>query len=181
VAIEKDSRFLPALMQLAEASEHTLKIIEGDMLKIDHEKILKAAHIVETRILGSNLHLIGNLPFNIASPFLVQWIKMLSNRSGIFKFSNITMTLMFQKEVGDRIVADTSNPQRGRMSVLVQSFCKAKKIYEVPSSVFIPRPKVDASVIQLTALPNPFLKGNNNNRQKVNGYKYILFSQRSYI
>lgn len=52
-------------------------------------------------ILASNLHLIGNLPFNIASSFLVQWIKMLSDRSGIFKFSNITMTLMFQKEVGD--------------------------------------------------------------------------------
>lgn len=82
------------------------------------------------------------------------------------------------------------------MSVLVQSFCEVKKIYEVPSSVFIPRPKVtitfsvlarnklhvynntefclskvDASVIQLTALPNPFLKGNNNSRQKVNSYK----------
>ena len=49
----------------------------------------------------SKLHLIGNLPFNIASPLLVQWMKMLSNQSGIFKFPNTAMTLMFQKEVGD--------------------------------------------------------------------------------
>lgn len=52
-------------------------------------------------MIDSNLHLIGNLPFNIASPLLVQWMKMLSNRSGLFKFPNITMTLMFQKEVGN--------------------------------------------------------------------------------
>ncbi|PKC09817.1 S-adenosyl-L-methionine-dependent methyltransferase [Rhizophagus irregularis] len=168
------------IVQLAEASEHTLKIIKGDMLKIDHEKIMKAAHIDEDRIQVSNLHLIGNLPFNIASSFLVQWIKMLSDRSGIFKFSNITMTLMFQKEVGDRIIADTTSPQRGRMSVLVQSFCEVKKIYEVPSSVFVPRPKVDASVIQLTALPNPFLKVKILNLAPVNlleeivGYFYLF-------
>ncbi|CAB4378930.1 unnamed protein product [Rhizophagus irregularis] len=174
VAIEKDGRFLPTLMQLAEASEHTLKIIKGDMLKIDHEKIMKAAHIDEDRIQVSNLHLIGNLPFNIASSFLVQWIKMLSDRSGIFKFSNITMTLMFQKEVGDRIIADTTSPQRGRMSVLVQSFCEVKKIYEVPSSVFVPRPKVDASVIQLTALPNPFLKAPVNLLEEIVGYFYLF-------
>ncbi|PKK70445.1 S-adenosyl-L-methionine-dependent methyltransferase [Rhizophagus irregularis] len=174
VAIEKDGRFLPTLMQLAEASEHTLKIIKGDMLKIDHEKIMKAAHIDEDRIQVSNLHLIGNLPFNIASSFIVQWIKMLSDRSGIFKFSNITMTLMFQKEVGDRIIADTTSPQRGRMSVLVQSFCEVKKIYEVPSSVFVPRPKVDASVIQLTALPNPFLKAPVNLLEEIVGYFYLF-------
>ncbi|RIA93625.1 S-adenosyl-L-methionine-dependent methyltransferase [Glomus cerebriforme] len=181
VAIEKDSRFLPTLMQLAEASEHALKvntfriifvmIIKGDMLEIDHGKIMEAAHIDESRILGSNLHLIGNLPFNIASLFLVQWIKMLSNQSGIFKFPNITMTLMFQKE---RIVADTISPQRGRMSVLVQSFCEAKKIYEVPSSVFVPRPKVDASIIQLKALPNPFLKAPVDLLEEIVGHFYLF-------
>ncbi|CAG8450799.1 5776_t:CDS:10 [Funneliformis caledonium] len=145
VAIEKDSRFLPVLMQLVEVSEHTLKIME-------------AAQIRETLSSDSSLHLIGNLPFNVATPLLGQWINMLSNRSGIFKFPNIKMTLMFQKEVGDRIVADTTSSRRGRMSVLVQSFCDVKKIYEVPSSVFVPRPKVDASVIQLTALKNPLLQ-----------------------
>jgi len=144
------------------------------MLKIEHEKIMKAAHIDEARNQVSNLHLIGNLPFNIASSFLVQWIKMLSGRSGIFKFSNITMTLMFQKEVGDRIIADTTSPQRGRMSVLVQSFCEAKKIYEVSSNVFVPRPKVDASIIQLTALPNPILQAPVNLLEEIVGYFYLF-------
>ncbi|CAI2165037.1 7841_t:CDS:10 [Funneliformis geosporum] len=173
VAIEKDSRFLPVLMQLVEASEHTLKIIKGDMLKIDHEKIMEVAQIRNTISPDSSLHLIGNLPFNVATPLLGQWINMLSNRSGIFKFPNTKMTLMFQKEVGDRIVADTTSSKRGRMSVLVQSFCEAKKIYEVPSSIFVPRPKVDASVIQLTALQSPLLKAPVNLLQEIVLYFYL--------
>ncbi|CAG8711648.1 3998_t:CDS:2, partial [Gigaspora rosea] len=91
----------------------------------------------------NRLHVIGNLPFNISTPLLVQWMKMLSKRSGIFQISNITMTLMFQKEVGDRIVADTFSPVRSRLSVLVQSLCEAKK--------------VDAALIQLIALKEPIL------------------------
>ncbi|CAJ0638485.1 14349_t:CDS:2 [Entrophospora sp. SA101] len=107
IAIEKDSRFLPFLMQLVEASDNKLKL-------------------------------------------LVQWIKMISNKSGIFKIPHISMTLMFQKEVGNRIVADVKTKQRGRLSVLVQSLCDAKLIYNLSSSV-------DASVIQLNLLSNPVL------------------------
>ncbi|CAJ0829247.1 13770_t:CDS:2 [Entrophospora sp. SA101] len=110
IAIEKDSRFLPFLMQLVEASDNKLKL-------------------------------------------LVQWIKMISNKSGIFKIPHISMTLMFQKEVGNRIVADVKTKQRGRLSVLVQSLCDAKLIYNLSSSV-------DASVIQLNLLSNPVLNGN---------------------
>lgn len=156
IVIEKDARFLPALTQLSEASNNVLKIIQDDILEIDHEKILTTAQI--NKVSQENrLHVIGNLPFNISTPLLVQWMKMLSKRSGIFQISDITMTLMFQKEVGDRIVADTFSPVRSRLSVLVQSLCEARKVYQIPSSVFVPRPKVDAALIQLIALKEPIL------------------------
>ncbi|CAG8537214.1 25962_t:CDS:2 [Dentiscutata erythropus] len=149
IVIEKDARFLPALTQLSEASKNALKVIQGDILEIDHEKILATAQI--NKVSQENrLHVIGNLPFNISTPLLVQWMKMLSKRSGIFQISNITMSLMFQKEVGDRIVADTFSPARSRLSVLVQSLCEAKKVYQMPSSV-------DAALIQLVALKEPIL------------------------
>ncbi|KAF0444855.1 S-adenosyl-L-methionine-dependent methyltransferase [Gigaspora margarita] len=142
IVIEKDARFLPALTQLSEASNNVLKIIQDDILEIDHEKILTTAQI--NKVSQENrLHVIGNLPFNISTPLLVQWMKMLSKRSGIFQISDITMTLMFQKEVGDRIVADTFSPVRSRLSVLVQSLCEARK--------------VDAALIQLIALKEPIL------------------------
>ncbi|KAK9763174.1 hypothetical protein K7432_010393 [Basidiobolus ranarum] len=74
---------------------------------------------------------------------------MVSKREGIFKFDHISMTLMFQKEVGERIAAATSNRDRGRISIMAQSICDVKKTYNVPSSVFVPKPKVDACVVQL--------------------------------
>nr|CAG8440224.1 5784_t:CDS:2 [Entrophospora candida] len=153
IAIEKDSRFLPFLMQLVEASDNKLKILEDDILNIDHDLILKTAKITDELIPVTNLYLIGNLPFNISTKLLVQWIKMISNKSGIFKIPHVSMTLMFQKEVGNRIVADVKTKQRGRLSVLVQSLCDAKLIYNLSSSV-------DASVIQLNLLSNPVLNGN---------------------
>ncbi|CAG8593204.1 2472_t:CDS:2 [Diversispora eburnea] len=99
IAVEKDKRFLPALMQLSEASR-------------------------------------GNLPFNVASPLLIQWMKMLYKREGIFKFPNVIMTLMFQKEVGDRIAASVKDPERSRISVLVQSLSLSKPVLNVPVDNF---------------------------------------------
>ncbi|RHZ61374.1 hypothetical protein Glove_348g30 [Diversispora epigaea] len=196
IAVEKDKRFLPALMQLSEATRGVLKIIHDDMLKIDHSLILQKANIpnidtekiiennskinkinnnsidnIDSRESGGGdgmvrlggggregkLHLIGNLPFNVASPLLVQWMKMLYKREGIFKFPNVIMTLMFQKEVGDRIAASVKDPERSRISVLVQSLCEVRKVYQLPSNIFVPQPKVDATLIQLTALSKPVL------------------------
>ncbi|CAG8490481.1 7116_t:CDS:2, partial [Acaulospora colombiana] len=147
--------------QLSEVSEGVLKVFHGDMLKIDHSSILQAANMSETDSIcsKSRVHLIGNLPFNVASPLLVQWMKMLYGREGIFRFPNVSMTLMFQKEVGNRIVAGVNDSRRGRISVLVQSLCEARTVYQLPSEVFVPKPKVDAVLIQLKSLSNPVLNG----------------------
>ncbi|KAG0167534.1 hypothetical protein DFQ28_008835 [Apophysomyces sp. BC1034] len=75
---------------------------------------------------------------------------MLAGKQGLFSGSDVWMTLMFQKEVAQRLAAQPSTPHRGRLAVMTQSLCNTKTVYQVPSTVFVPKPKVDASVVQLT-------------------------------
>ncbi|KAJ1962922.1 hypothetical protein GGI12_002355 [Dipsacomyces acuminosporus] len=163
VAVEKDPRFIPTLEQLQDASDGRFQVLLGDMLKIDHQQII--AHGLG---LGSNaskeigefehVHLVGNLPFSVATPLLIQWLHLMSTNQGIFSCPNSSMTLMFQKEVGDRITALAKESARGRLSVVAQSICDAFKIYAVPSTSFVPKPKVDAVVVQLRPLQTRLLK-----------------------
>ncbi|KAJ1913230.1 hypothetical protein IWQ60_009294 [Tieghemiomyces parasiticus] len=157
VAVEKDRRFVPALEQLAEASGGRLKIIQGDMLKVDHMDILARFGNPTSQDSDTTLHLVGNLPFSVATPLLAQWLGRLWEKSGFFARHQSAMTLMFQKEVADRIVAPVSTSPRGRLSVAAQSLCRARLAYNLPGSSFVPRPKVDAAVVHLTPLDQPLL------------------------
>ncbi|KAJ1787937.1 hypothetical protein IW139_002698 [Coemansia sp. RSA 353] len=163
VAVEKDPRFVPILDQLKDASNGRFSSIIGDMMKIDHSQIIDCGLNLESNSSGlikqfDSVHLVGNLPFNVATPLLVQWLHMVSRMEGIFGTPNVSMTLMFQKEVGDRITAVARESPRGRLSVLSQSVCDAYKIYNVRAASFVPRPKVDATVVQLRPLKTPILK-----------------------
>ncbi|KAI9267340.1 S-adenosyl-L-methionine-dependent methyltransferase [Sporodiniella umbellata] len=138
-------------IQLSEASGNRFRAIHGDALTIDYQQIMP------DQSLRSDLpiHIMGNLPFNVASPLLVQWLHQRANKQALFGYENdVCLTLMFQKEVGDRIIGQTSTSKRGRLSVMSQSLYHVKEVYRVPSTVFVPKPKVDASVIQF--LPKPF-------------------------
>ncbi|KAJ2030742.1 hypothetical protein H4S03_006923 [Coemansia sp. S3946] len=163
VAVEKDPRFVPTLEQLQDASEGRFNVILGDMLEIDHKEIIQRGLSLESNAdkqieAFEHVHLLGNLPFSVATPLLIQWLHLLAAKQGIFTSPHVTMSLMFQKEVGLRIIAPASNTERGRLSVVAQSICDAFKIYGVPSSSFVPRPKVDAMVVQLRPLAKPLLK-----------------------
>ncbi|KAJ2558450.1 hypothetical protein EV175_000780 [Coemansia sp. RSA 1933] len=163
VAVEKDERFIPTLQQLQDASEGRLQVLLGDMLKINHQMIIDKgmqlkANKGEKEIPFEFVHLLGNLPFNVATPLLIQWLQLLSTRQGIFGARNVSMTLMFQKEVADRITAEASDASRGRLSIIAQSLCDAFRLYNVPGTSFVPRPKVDASVVQLRPLEKPLLQ-----------------------
>ncbi|KAI8057414.1 S-adenosyl-L-methionine-dependent methyltransferase [Thamnidium elegans] len=154
IAIEKDDRFIPTLHQLSEASNQRFQVLQGNMLTIDHKDILKAAESHGPLVSEQPIHIMGNLPFNVASPLLLQWLHQQAAKEGMFGIGNdIWMTLMFQKEVGDRIAAPISTSKRGRLAVMAQSLCHVKEVYKVPATVFVPRPKVDASVIQLRPKP----------------------------
>ncbi len=90
--------------------------------------------------------LVANLPYNIATPLLTGWLGQMRDRPGCYR----SMTLMFQREVADRIVAPPGGKAYGRLSVICQWLCGTKRLFDIPPSAFVPAPKVTSSVVQFT-------------------------------
>ena len=77
------------------------------------------------------LHIIANLPFNISTPLLIRWLDGISTKSGVFRYGRVPMTLMFQHEVCQRIIAWTHDSQRCRLSVMCQNYCDVKYLFPI--------------------------------------------------
>ncbi len=127
--IEKDERFIPILQTLREQTETRMDILLDDALEFDYNKI-------ETPVT-----IIANLPYNVATPLLLLWLKEADRIED--------MALMFQKEVGDRIVAQPHSKSYGRLSVISQFICTTHILFDLPPNVFTPPPKVISSVVHL--------------------------------
>lgn len=142
-AVEKDSRFLPILNELAEVSEGRLKIEMGDALKVDEAQLAN----------GRPIAIVSNLPYNIGTALLIKWL------TGPYRPA--AMTLMFQKEVAQRIVARPGDDAYSRLAVIAQATAQAKIVMEAPARAFTPPPKVDSAVVRLDPLserpPEPLL------------------------
>jgi 16S rRNA (adenine1518-N6/adenine1519-N6)-dimethyltransferase len=137
-AIEKDPRFLPLLEPLIEWSEGRLRIVQGDALDADESQILS----------GAQAAIISNLPYNVGTPLLVKWLK-----AGAWRGD---MTLMFQKEVAQRIVAKPGSDAYGRLAVLAQARCNARLEFTVPARAFTPPPKIASAIVRLTDRVDPY-------------------------
>ena len=133
VAVEKDSRFAPILADLAEACDGRLTVIRADAMGMD-----------ETALPGAPTAIVANLPYNVGTPLLVKWL------TGPFRPT--AMTLMFQKEVAQRIVATPGGGDYGRLAVLAQALCEAHIVMELPARAFTPPPKIASAVVRLTPL-----------------------------
>jgi 16S rRNA (adenine1518-N6/adenine1519-N6)-dimethyltransferase len=129
-AIEKDTRFLPILADLAAWSNGRLRVIEADALEVDESALAPHARII------------SNLPYNVGTPLLVKWLKAGAWRG--------PMTLMFQLEVAERIVAKPGAAAYGRLAVLTQAMCEARIVMKLPPRAFTPAPKVASAVVHLT-------------------------------
>lgn len=132
IAIEKDPRFLAILSELAPWSDHRLRLIEGDAMDVD-----EAALVPEAR----PAHIVANLPYNVGTPLLVKWLKAGAWRG--------PMTLMFQLEVAERIVAKPGADAYGRLAVLAQAVTTPRIVVRVPARAFTPPPKVASAVVHL--------------------------------
>ena len=130
--IEKDNNLYHSLKDKYKDDEN-IKIFNFDALKFDYEKILGSKKVI----------IVGNLPFNISSQLLIKWISVKKWPPFYSK-----MYLMFQSEVGKRIIANKDSNDYGKISVLVQSRCDVKKIAHAPSNIFHPKPKVNGLVIE---------------------------------
>jgi 16S rRNA (adenine1518-N6/adenine1519-N6)-dimethyltransferase len=141
VAIEKDRRFMPLLRELQDAAGGRLTVIEADALKAD-EAALAAALAP-----GLTPKIVANLPYNVGTALLVRWL------TGAF--TPASMTLMFQKEVAERIAAPAGAEAYGRLSVLAQALAETRVAMTLPARAFTPPPRVDSAVAFLQPRAEP--------------------------
>ncbi len=139
LAVEKDPRCIPALAEIAAEYPGRLEILEGDALKID-----PLAHLTPP------IRVAANLPYNVGTELLVRWLTP-ENWPPFWQ----TLTLMFQREVAERIVAAPGSKAYGRLALLAQWRCDARIVMSLPPGAFSPPPKVSSAVVHLTALPAP--------------------------
>ena len=139
LAVEKDSRCIPALEEIAAACPGRLQIIEGDALEVD-----PLAHLTPP------IRIAANLPYNVGTELLVRWLTP-KDWPPFWE----SLTLMFQREVAERIGAQPGGKAYGRLAVLAQWRCDARIVMSLPPGAFSPPPKVSSAVVHLTALPAP--------------------------
>tara|TARA_B100000749_G_C18383575_1_gene447100 strand:+ start:193 stop:1056 length:864 start_codon:yes stop_codon:yes gene_type:complete len=160
IAIEKDVRFIDALKILKKIVGIKLTLINEDALKINLKEIMRNNSIDDAVI-------ISNLPYSIATRLLIQWLPFPENIN--------KMTLMFQREVAERIIAKVGTKQYGRLSVITNIYGNSKILMNIPSKVFFPKPKVNSSIIQIVPKSQIMDNLQKNNLEKVT---QALFHQR---
>jgi 16S rRNA (adenine1518-N6/adenine1519-N6)-dimethyltransferase len=139
VSIEKDNRCIAALEEIQSLFPGRLKLVQGDALSMN-----------VTQYLTDPIKIIANLPYNIGTELLVRWLNS-KNWPSFWQ----SMTLMFQKEVANRIVARPGSKAYGRLSVMSQWRCNTKIAFNIPATAFTPPPKVESAVVHFEALNEP--------------------------
>ncbi len=140
IAVEKDRRCLEALAELSTAYPDRLQVVEGDALKLDLTKLGRSPR-----------QIVSNLPYNISTALLINWLTALAEDPRAFS----AMTLMFQKEVAERLVATPRSRHYGRLSVVTQWLCSPRPLFDIPPRAFTPPPKVTSTVVALTPRQEP--------------------------
>lgn len=131
--IEMDDRCIAIMQEIKNKVGNRLEIINGDALKQDLPALEKTPR-----------HIVSNLPYNISVPLLMGWLKEIENFE--------SLTLMFQKEVADRITATIGSKDYGRISILSQLLCKVERLFDINPNCFVPAPKIWSSVLLFTPL-----------------------------
>jgi 16S rRNA (adenine1518-N6/adenine1519-N6)-dimethyltransferase len=130
IAIERDERCVPALAEIAAAYPDRLETVMADALAVDAASLGEAPRKI-----------VANLPYNVATPLLLRWLPTLR----AFE----SLTLMFQKEVADRLTARPRSKDYGRLSVITQWLAETRRLFDIPARAFTPPPKVTSTVVEL--------------------------------
>jgi 16S rRNA (adenine1518-N6/adenine1519-N6)-dimethyltransferase len=136
VAVERDPRAAEAIRELAGHFPGRLTVVEADALDITPRDLATAP-----------FKIVANLPYNIATPLLIRWLRNLDGIAG--------MTLMFQREVADRLAAEPRTKAYGRLSVITQWLCEVRPAFNLPKDAFTPPPKVTSTVVNLAPRSAP--------------------------
>ncbi len=148
IAIERDARCLAALGELQTAYPEHLEVIPGDALKTEVWRLGSAPR-----------RIVANLPYNISTPLLLRWLAHAEHFS--------SFTLMFQKEVADRLLARPRSKDYGRLSIITQWRCVTEALFDVDRRAFVPPPKVTSTVLRLTPRAEPLAPADPDMLQRV--------------
>ena len=160
VAIEKDKTTSPILSQIIDASDGRLDVIYDDALRVDFSE------------LGFNEYAIcANLPYNVGTELLIGWLQKIAVGEKIQ-----SLTLMFQREVALRITARPGDEHYGRLAVLTSLIADSRILFDVPNTAFVPRPKVQSTVVQI--IPNADKISKIKDLSKIEQITAKLFGQR---
>lgn len=166
IAIEKDKGTEPILSKISDVSDGRLSVIFDDALRVFRDK--------NSELTGLNAAICSNLPYNVGTELLINWLHYISDVNSPIKISS--MTLMFQKEVAQRIVAKVGDEHYGRLAVLVSLLADAKILFDVPNTAFVPRPNVQSAIVQV--IPNIEKISKIENLSKIEKLTAKLFGQR---
>jgi 16S rRNA (adenine1518-N6/adenine1519-N6)-dimethyltransferase len=151
IAVERDARCLPALEDIARAWPGKLEVISADALALD-----------ELSLLPSGVRVAANLPYNVGTALLVKWLTVET-----WPPFWASLTLMFQKEVAQRITAKPGTEHYGRLSILAQWRCSARILFDVNKGAFVPPPSVTSAILRLEPRKTPLSSANLNDLEKV--------------
>ncbi|HKX65122.1 MAG TPA: 16S rRNA (adenine(1518)-N(6)/adenine(1519)-N(6))-dimethyltransferase RsmA [Rhizomicrobium sp.] len=151
IAVERDARCLPALEEIARAWPGKLEVISADALALD-----------EAAILPKQTRIAANLPYNIGTALLIKWLTI---EQWVPHWASLT--LMFQKEVAQRIIAQPGTEHYGRLSVLAQWRCTAKILFDVNRGAFVPPPSVTSAIVRLEPRAQPLAPAKLTDLEKV--------------
>lgn len=142
IAVEKDHRCMAALAELQDVVGERLQVIEADAMTVDVTTLAPAPRKI-----------VANLPYNVATPLLIGWLEQIAhNRAAL-----ASMTLMFQREVAERIFAAPGSKTYGRLSVMAQWQCEVRHRFDLPPHVFTPPPKVTSAVVHFVPRAQPLV------------------------
>jgi 16S rRNA (adenine1518-N6/adenine1519-N6)-dimethyltransferase len=156
IAVEKDERFAPILEDMGRDFPGAFRLVLGDALAAD-----------ESALAGGPAHVVSNLPYNVGTPLLIKWL------TG--PWTPQSLTLMFQKEVAERIAAQPGASAYGRLAVIAQATADCAIVMSLPARAFTPLPKVDSAVVRLLPRPDRPSPGRLDALQRVTG---AAFGQR---
>ena len=160
IAIEKDKTTAPILSQIVDASAGRLSVIYDDALRVNFSELGLDEYAV-----------CANLPYNVGTELLIGWLQKIANGERI-----LSLTLMFQREVAQRITARPGDEHYGRLAVLTSLIADAKILFDVPNTAFVPRPKVQSAVVQI--IPNAEKISQIQNLAKIEQITAKLFGMR---
>jgi 16S rRNA (adenine1518-N6/adenine1519-N6)-dimethyltransferase len=151
IAVERDARCLPALAEIAAAWPGKLEVISADALELD-----------EAPLWPNGARIAANLPYNVGTALLIKWLT-----ADTWPPPWASLTLMFQKEVAQRIIAQAGSEHYGRLSVLAQWRTTAKILFDVNRSAFVPPPSVTSAIVRLEPRDQPLAPADLGDLEKI--------------